>query len=196
MKEQSKIYGLILAGGKSTRMGYDKGVLNYHGKAHREYLFDLASQFCQKVCYSIREEQQQDFNGKPVIVDQDEFRGPFNGIFSAHNKYKGVAWLVLACDLPLLDAEHIEQLIVSRNLNCDTIAFATRKTGLPEPLVAIWEPAAIKKAIVHMRTNENSGPRKFLLNSSVELVYPRKDEILYNANTLEEFKQAKSIIGS
>jgi len=51
--------GLVLAGGKSTRMGTDKGLLNYHGQAQRYYLFNLMQQVLGKdaeVFLSVRAE--------------------------------------------------------------------------------------------------------------------------------------------
>lgn len=194
--EKTKLFGLILAGGKSTRMGSDKGLLEYHGKPQREYLFDLASKFCDQVFYSIREEQGQEFDSKPVIIDQNHYRGPFNGMQSAHEVFPDVAWLVLACDLPLLDAGTIQALIAQRDTAKMATSFATQKTKLPEPLVTIWEPHALQAARKHLKTAESSCPRKFLLNSEIKLVFPKKDEVLYNANSLEEFREAKSMIDS
>ena len=194
--EKTKLFGLILAGGKSTRMGSDKGLLEYHGKPQRKYLFDLANKFCDQVFYSIREEQRQEFEGKSVIVDQNHYRGPFNGMQSAHEAFSDVAWLVLACDLPLLDAGTIAELIAQRDTAKMATSFATKKTKLPEPLVTIWEPHALQAAREHLKTAESSCPRKFLLNSEIKLVFPEKDEVLYNANSLEEFREAKSMIDS
>ncbi len=175
-------------------MGRDKSVLEYHGKPQRKVLFDLLHQYCNETFYSIREEQQEEFAKQSVIVDQNEYRGPFNGILSAHEKFPDVAWLVLACDLPLLDAKSISQLIAERDYRKSATAFATKKTKLPEPLVAIWEPNALDEAKAYLKTAESSCPRKFLINSDVKLVHPKTDEVLYNANSLEEFKVAQSIL--
>jgi len=194
MKNNTKLYGLILSGGKSTRMGTDKGLLEYHGKPQRDYLFELAQQFCDKVFHSIRQEQQQEFEEFPSIVDQNGYRGPFNGISSAHEKYPQAAWLVLACDLPLLDSTSIQQLIAKRDSTKVATSFATQRTKLPEPLVTIWEPTGIQIARHYFDEAQSSCPRKFLINSDIKLVYPENDEVLYNANSLEEFKQAKSMI--
>ncbi len=196
MKEQApELYGLILSGGKSTRMGTDKGALEYHGKPQRDYLFELAQNFCAKVFYSIRADQVPQFGQDvPMIIDQNHHRGPFNGILSAHNAFPKVAWLVLACDLPLLGMESIEKLIVARNPAKAATVYATRKTQLPEPLAAIWEPKALERAKVQMQTSGNTGPRKFLINSDIGLVFPKKHEMLYNANSLEEYKHAKTLV--
>lgn len=187
------VYGLVLAGGKSTRMGADKGLINYHKVPQQEYLYALLSEVCDDVYLSIRKEQQQDIpEGFKTILDNNEHRGPFNGILSAHAQHPDVAWLVLACDLPLIDGEALQQLMDHRNVNKKAISFATQKTGLPEPLVAIWEPDGLREAKVYLKTAESSCPRKFLINSNIALVHPKHDEILYNANSLEEYEFAKS----
>lgn len=193
MQDKTEVYSLILSGGKSTRMGNDKGLLTYHGVPQREYLYQMAKQFCSKTFYSIRSGQEAEFEtGADFIVDKNEYKGPLNGILSAHKAHPNVAWLVLACDLPLLNEMALRALLTARNPNKIATAFATNKTGLPEPLVAIWEPNGLKKAMEYMETAGSSCPRKFLISSDVVLVHPKNDEVLYNANTLEEFNFAKS----
>lgn len=190
------MYGLILAGGKSTRMGSDKGLLQYHGIPQQDYLYHLLEQVCDKVYLSVREEQQLFLSNEiNVIVDQNEYRGPFNGILSAHKAHPNAAWLVLACDLPLLDLESIKDLALQRNPDKLATSYATHESGLPEPLVTIWEPAALKKSIEHLEGTDSTCPRKFLINSDIHLVHPKQDEVLYNANSLSDYEFAKSKLG-
>ena len=66
--------GLVLAGGKSQRMGKDKGGLNYHGKAQREYEADLISKYCNDVFISYSE-TQADIPASPYKVIKDTFTG-------------------------------------------------------------------------------------------------------------------------
>ncbi|SFC28171.1 molybdopterin-guanine dinucleotide biosynthesis protein A [Flagellimonas taeanensis] len=187
------VYGLVLAGGKSTRMGADKGWLTYHKVPQQEYLYTLLGEVCDQVYLSVRKEQQQDIpEGFKTIVDNDEHRGPFNGILSAHTQHPDVAWLVLACDLPLIDKNALRQLMDNRDPNKKATSFGTCETGLPEPLVAIWEPTGLEEAKAYLKTAESSCPRKFLIHSDIALVHPEKDEVLYNANSLEEYEFAKS----
>lgn len=194
-QKTAKLYGLVLAGGKSTRMGTDKGMIDYHGIPQQEYLYQLLEKVCDKVFLSVRPDQQETLAPKfDVIVDQNIYRGPFNGILSAHAKYLDVAWLVLACDLPLLDSEAISSLVNSRNATKSATSFATLESGLPEPLITIWEPQGLGDAIAHLKTTDSSCPRKFLINSDTQLVYPKRDEVLYNANSLEDYEFAKSKI--
>lgn len=191
-KENPRLYGLILAGGQSTRMGSDKGLLEYHGIPQRNHLFDLASRYCEKVFYSIRQDQIDEFLSLPIVVDQNNYRGPLNGILSAHDKYPEASWLVLACDLPLLDEQSIKLLVAERDLTKTATALASAESNVPEPLVAIWESEGLQKAKEYM--NENSGPQKFLLHSDVKLVSPNTNEVLHNANSKEEFEQAKVLL--
>ena len=191
---ENDLYGLILAGGKSSRMGTDKGLLQYHGKPQREYLFELAQTVCERVFYSIREDQQATFNPHESITDRNEYRGPFNGMLSANTAFSNKAWLVLACDLPLIDSAAIKQLVTERNPSKVATAFATQKSGLPEPLVAIWEPQGLQQAKDYLKTTDSSCPRKFLINSDIKLVHPKNDAVLYNANSQEEFEHVKSLL--
>ena len=187
-----KLYGLILSGGQSNRMGNDKGLLTYHGKPQREYLFELAGAFCDAVYFSARQDQLHSFpTDAPVITDQNRYRGPFNGILSAHSAHPGVAWLVLACDLPLLDKTGLYELVSHRNLNKMATAFSAKGSGLPEPLIAIWEPQALVGAKEYLKTVQSSCPRKFLINSDIQLVEPSQEDFLFNANSVEEYQLAK-----
>ncbi len=189
------IYGLVLAGGKSTRMGTDKGLISYHGMPQQEYLYGLLQNICDETFLSIRQEQKilisKKFN---TIIDSDKYRGPFNGILSAHNKFPEVAWLVLACDLPLIDLRALSLLVESRDPSKVATSFATKKTNLPEPLVTIWEPKGLKEAINYLKTAQSSCPRKFLINNATNLVHPAMDEVLYNANSTGDYEYIKSKI--
>ncbi|SHG31397.1 NTP transferase domain-containing protein [Flagellimonas flava] len=191
-----QLYGLVLAGGKSTRMGSDKGLIDYHGVPQREYLYALLNDLCDKVYMSVRDKQQAtELTGFDCILDNNQHRGPFNGILSAHRTFPQVAWLVLACDLPLLDADTLRILVKNRDDRKIATSFATNESGLPEPLVTIWEPEGLEQSLTYLKTAESSCPRKFLINSDIHMVHPEHDEVLYNANSLADYQFAKSKIG-
>lgn len=191
MTSVDKIYGLILSGGKSTRMGQDKGLINYHGMPQRDYLYGLLATVCEKPFMSIRGDQLSELPSHVnVIVDDDEFKGPFNGLISAHKQHPDVAWLVLACDLPLIDQPALKELIAARNQAKKATAFALKENPLPEPLCAIWESSALSESIDYLRSGHGTCPRKYLINSDVALVFPRNEQVLLNANSEEEYKEA------
>ncbi|MGB5499883.1 MAG: NTP transferase domain-containing protein [Maribacter sp.] len=186
-----KIYGLVLSGGKSTRMGADKGLIAYHGIPQREYLYQMLEKICDKTFMSIRKEQEAEiastFN---TIVDENVFKGPFNGILSAHKKYPDVAWLVLACDLPLIDEKSLSALIEARKDGANATAFAQKENPLPEPLCAIWEPQTLEAAVTYLEEGNGSCPRKFLINNNTHLVIPENAQVLMNANSEVEYREA------
>jgi molybdopterin-guanine dinucleotide biosynthesis protein A len=194
ISKEHELYGLILSGGQSSRMGQDKSTLKYHDKPQLEYLFDLVQELLPNTFVSVKQGQSLSFTHK-VIEDQLETKGPINGIISAMQTYPKKAWLVIACDLPLLSNQTISQLINERDPSKHATAFATRESGLPEPLVAIWEPGALEPLKVHHLEQQRNCPRKFLINTEIKLIHPQNDLELYNANSPEEYERAKAIIG-
>ncbi len=196
MNKTVKLYGLVLCGGKSTRMGEDKGSLRYHQLPQQEHLYLILDKICDQTFYSIRKDQLSDFSeGTNLIVDEDKYGGPFNGLLSARNQFPEVAWLVVACDIPLMDLKVLENLVQSRDNSKYATAFATRQSGLPEPLAAIWEPHALRQAEQKLNNGENTWPRKFLIDSDIELVFPIDDAVLLNANSREDYEQVLIKLG-
>jgi len=191
MTSIDKLYGLVLSGGKSTRMGTDKGLIKYHGVPQREHLYDLLNQVCGEAFISLRKEQEADLPSRmQTIIDLNEFRGPYNGLLSAHKKHPEAAWLVLACDLPLMDLNAIKELISQRDTTKQATAFALKENPLPEPLCAIWEPHAFADSLAYLESGVGTCPRKFLINHDTKLVFPKDENVLLNANSEEEYKEA------
>jgi len=192
-----KLYGLVLSGGKSTRMGKDKGLLDYHGTPQRDYTYNLLSQVCDETFLSIRKNQADEIpNDFKTILDEDEFKGPFNGILSAHKKHPKVAWLVLACDMPLMSVEALQELIAARNPNKLATAFALKGNPLPEPLAAIWEANGLSLAIDFMQSQLGTCPRKFLIHNDAQLVFPTNENVVLNANSEADYLEALKIVAA
>jgi molybdopterin-guanine dinucleotide biosynthesis protein A len=191
MISNAKLYGLVLSGGKSTRMGEDKGLITYHDLPQREHLYHLLNEVCEQTFLSIRKDQEKEIpNTFNTIIDKDDFRGPYNGLLSANIAHPEAAWLVLACDLPLMDKKALQELIAARNTEKIASAFADATNPLPEPLCAIWEPEALKQSIAYLEAGNGSCPRKFLINADVNLVFPEHKQVLLNANSKAEYNEA------
>src|SRR5690606_10056537 len=79
------LFGLVLAGGASTRMGRDKAALAYHGRSQLEWTFDLASEVCAATFVSVRPDQRDEPTRKtfPQVVDLQPGIGPIAGISAA-----------------------------------------------------------------------------------------------------------------
>ena len=194
---KTKLYGLVLSGGKSTRMGQDKGAIQYHDLPQREHLYNLLSKVCSRTFLSIRKDQTIEISTEiDRIIDKDEYKGPFNGLLTAHSMYPEVAWLVIACDLPFIDLNAIDQLINSRDSSKNATPFAPKERGLPEPLAAIWEPGGLSRSIDYLEHATSSCPRKYLINSDIKLVYPKDDIVLMNANSEEDYREVISKLES
>lgn len=187
--------GLILCGGRSTRMQQDKSQIAYHGKPQWQYLYELVQSVIPEVYVSCREEQRATLHPDiPVITDNVEGAGPSVGLLSANAAFPEAAWLVLAVDLPLISEQTINYLLAERQSDKDATSLISPFNQLPEPLIAIWEPSGLKKLLENFTAGKNC-PRKTLLNADIhQMVNPFSTE-QYNANTPEEMKEAGRQLG-
>jgi molybdopterin-guanine dinucleotide biosynthesis protein A len=122
-------------------------------------------------------------------VDSGEGEGPIVGIRSALAAHPKVAWLVLACDLPFLSDSAVEALLRHRNPSALATAYKSAHDGLPEPLCAIWEPAAAPLLAEYQAAGGHC-PRKFLIRQGANLIDLPDPRALDNVNTPEEYSQA------
>ncbi|SNR55843.1 NTP transferase domain-containing protein [Lutibacter flavus] len=180
------VQGLVLAGGKSTRMGTDKGTLNFYGKNQRDVVIELLEKHNLKTFLSVREEQEIGIENK--ITDKFFGLGPFGAICSAFQENPDVAWLVIATDLPFVNDDVIQLLLKHRNPSKAATTIKGKNKQFPEPLIAIWEPKSYTLLLNYLAQGY-SCPRKVLINSDVEIV-EIDDDFIRNINTPEEFKDA------
>ena len=194
------LQGLILTGGKSQRMGIDKATIPYHGVPQSVFLVELLRGLHIEPFLSCRTEQADQIEAlKDVKIVTDTFLdlGPMGGILSAFRSNPNVAWLVIACDLPLLDVETLEILINNRRTDKIATAFhhASQPNSLPEPLIAIWEPAAYP-VLLSFLSKGVSCPRKVLIHSDIHLLKPSNEASLTNVNTPTEYKEVLNMINN
>ena len=187
------LYGLVLAGGRSTRMKQDKAALAYHGRSQLEWAMELIAPFVERAFVSVRPDQTQDATRARFaqIVDTQDNLGPIAGIVAAQAQHPDVAWLVLACDLPFLDAATLKHLAWARDPDRPATAYRSSHDGLPEPLCAIYEPSSREAILSYVATGKNC-PCKFLIRSEAHLIEEPNPRALDNVNTPEEFGSAMS----
>jgi molybdenum cofactor guanylyltransferase len=191
------IYGLVLAGGQSTRMQRDKATLAYHGgKTQLEWAMELLQSHVERAFVSVRPGQTDPVRARfEQIVDTREGLGPIAGIMAAQARYPDAAWLVLACDLPFLEAATLDYLLAERDPTRPATAFRSghpnnpRHNGLPEPLCAIYEPSSREAILAHIAAGKDC-PRKFLINANTKLLDQPNPRALDNVNTPEEYGSA------
>lgn len=185
------LYGLVLVGGLSKRMGADKSAIAYHGKPQARHAFDLLAPFCEKRFLSCRADQKErgELADLPQIHDTFFDMGPMAGILSALQAHPEAAFLVAACDLPFLDDATLAHLVAHRNPEAMATGYTGSYKGLPEPLCTIYEP----KAFARMRELNAQGidcPRKAMINSSCRMLAPPNPLALTNANHPEDYQKA------
>ena len=192
---------LILAGGKSTRMGTDKAMLDYHGMPQWQYLAGLLQALhLQDIRISCRAGQEPAFGAFPVVTDTFLELGPTGAILSAFRQEPDTAWLVLACDLPLMDAATLRYLLAQRRRSALATAFRQAyapaawahgttgaHAGAPEPLIAIWEPRSYP-LLLQLLAQGVSMPRALLTHAQAHLLDAPDPLALLNVNTPEEYK--------
>lgn len=187
MTVREPIWGLVLAGGKSRRMGSDKASLTRNGQTQLDRAMHLLGTRLDRVFVSTRPDQADD----PVrrnfeqIVDAYENLGPVAGILSAMDEYPGVSWLVLACDLPNIDDTTIAYLLDNVSPDHGATAFRSVHDDLPEPLCAVYRPGS-RPRIDHFVQNGTTCPRKILINSPTHLLQQPNPDALHNVNSPED----------
>ncbi|HEX7802851.1 MAG TPA: NTP transferase domain-containing protein [Pseudoxanthomonas sp.] len=181
------LHGLVLSGGASTRMGKDKALLDRHGEPQLQATFRLLSRQVQSCFVSLRNDQRDEpvRAALPGIVDETEGAGPAAGLLAAHAAYPEAAWLVLACDLPRLQASTLEALIRARDGIHAAIAYRGTVDDLPEPLCAVWEPAALAR-LSHQAQAGRYGLREALRSADTLLLPAPGGCELDNINTPQE----------
>lgn len=183
--------GLVLAGGQSVRMGIDKGTLNWYGKEQRYYVADLLKKYCGEVFISCRNDQMQQVDtAYNVLEDTFTGLGPYGAILSAFRENPNSAWLVVACDMPLVDANTFQFLIDNRSVSTIATAYENAYDGFPEPLITIWEPKAYPVLLAFLAQGY-SCPRKVLINNDTTLLKAVDTDVLSNVNTPEDFEKIK-----
>ena len=177
----SPLYGLVLAGGRGTRLGMDKGGLDYHGVPQAAWALRLLEPLCRRQFVSVRPEQIDTpaYRGTSTIVDRGISAGPASGVAAALHEFPRVAWLVIAADMPLLTDAVLATLVAHRDPS--VIATAYRHRGArPEPLCAIWEPAAAARL---GEGGQGLSLRRLLEEGPAHLLDLDDDQALTSVNT-------------
>lgn len=187
---------LILAGGKSSRMGTDKSQLVYRQETSEvDRMIAMCRTAGLEPHLSVAAASDSSDAAVPQIADRFAGMGPMGAVCTAFLSEPDTAWLVLACDLPLLEADTLKALISAR----DSRKFATAIKGtskpFPEPLVAIYEPRAYSRLLQFLSLGR-ACPRKMLINSDVALLEIKDETPISNANTPEERAAVLTTLGA
>jgi molybdopterin-guanine dinucleotide biosynthesis protein A len=183
--------GLVLAGGRSSRFGSDKGAATIDGVTLLDRSVALLVSVVAPVFVAVRPDQLEDplrhrYN---LIPDSRPGIGPAAALLSAHERFPDSAWLVIACDMPCLTAEALRSLRDGRDARVSATAFRSTVSGDPEPLCAIYEPATLAGFRRFVLSGGNPSPLAFLARNDVKLLKPDGAGQLTNVNTPAELER-------
>jgi molybdopterin-guanine dinucleotide biosynthesis protein A len=187
MTAPEAVWGLVLAGGKSRRMGSDKALLELDGETQLSRAVALLADQVDRVFVSTHADQAGDAERSKFeqIVDRYEDMGPTAGILSAMDSNQEVSWLVLACDLPNIDDATIAYLVEHCSADHPVTAYVSVHDGLPEPLCAIYRPQS--RAVIDGFVEQGIiCPRKMLIGSDTNLLAQPNPGALHNINSPED----------
>ncbi|MYC83288.1 MAG: molybdenum cofactor guanylyltransferase [Acidobacteria bacterium] len=132
--------GYVLAGGKSTRMGRDKALLEIGGKPLIRSAVNLLKTLTDQVVI-LGPEEHYDFLGVPVFPDLVPSRGPLSAIYTGLERSGTAVNLFLACDMPLMEGAFLK-LLVERAPLADAVLLRLDDGSL-EPLCTVYNRSCL-----------------------------------------------------
>lgn len=192
LSQNTPFTGIILAGGKSARMGRDKGLLDWRGTPFYLHIHSLISSYCKEVVVSCNAENYFKFDQLKTVVDLPQFgdNGPISGILSCMNQTNG-PWLILPCDFPQITSNDIQKLIENRFKEYAAIAYQHPISKVVEPLFCILEDAC-KTSLNEWFQGGNTSMRLFLESEKTNLIPMSDLQNFTSINTAELYHNIKS----
>ena len=194
MDNQTKVTGVILAGGLARRMNnQDKGLVKYKGRPMVSYaLAALGAVADQTLINANRNREQYEKFGLPVVADQtDSFDGPLAGVLSAMIHTDADVLIVMPCDSPLIKAEHLQKLLATRAENDADVAVAFDGERLHPVFLAI--KTSLKTSLQDYLA---SGQRRIDCwleqQKMVKADFSNEPEIFININTLTQLSELEA----
>lgn len=194
MPQKTAATGVILAGGRATRMGnQDKGLLLFKGKPMVVHALLAMSTVVGEVLISANRnlEQYQQF-GVRVLTDQtDSFAGPLAGIYTALVHCQTDILLVMPCDTPKIQAKHLAHMLHTLEISSADICVAFDGEYIQPVFLALQTKLrhSLKRYLA-------SGQRKidrWLAQHLLDKVdFSQQSDIFYNINTMDELSNLEA----
>jgi molybdopterin-guanine dinucleotide biosynthesis protein A len=188
MNNPKKTTGVILAGGLARRMNQlDKGLVCYQGRPLVSYAIAALTPLVQELIINANRhhEQYQQF-GLPVLADQnDRFDGPLAGILTAMIHTDAEVLLIVPCDAPLIQSQHLQKLLNARvSLDAD-VAVASDGERLHSVFLAIH--SRLQTSLENYLASGQCKVQTWLaLQNTVSVDFSDTPEIFTNINTLTD----------
>jgi molybdenum cofactor guanylyltransferase len=194
-----QVTGVVLAGGKSRRMGRDKAFLPFGPGLLIERVIEVVQQVTAEVILITNTPEQYQRFGLPMFSDVMAQAGPLGGIYTGLISAKTPYSLCLACDMPFVQATFLRFL-------CDTAAEADvvipRNAGNFQPLCAVYsqvcrEPIRHQVEAGRLKiTGFFDQVRVRVIDGNLLARYDPYDIMFFNANTPQEYDEARLMLGA
>ena len=195
MTDKRNITGIVLMGGKSSRMGADKAYSRIGNKTLLENSYELLKEFCRDVIFSTGNNVVQTIPGQKNIPDEKQGLGPIGGIYSCLKHSETGTNIIIAVDIPFIDRRLIKFLLENYN-NTDLLIPATHSNGI-EPLCGIYNKSVLP--LIELMINQNDLKVQNLVNycNSKILRITKEmefydDRLFLNINTPEDLKSLQN----
>jgi molybdopterin-guanine dinucleotide biosynthesis protein A/nucleoside-triphosphatase THEP1 len=187
LQNQNALLGVILCGGQSSRMGFEKMLANYHGVPQYQFLNALLKKLNIDPVISIRNDQVSLIDGvSNIVLDSESYNdaGPLTGLLSVHEKYPEKSVLLVGCDYPLLNEYHI-LLLVEQIQNDYSVICYQNNVGIDEPLVAYYSNQALKELKV-FHSNGGKSLKEYIKSTNVKRLSLEDNLFLTSVDTPTE----------
>lgn len=178
------VSAILLAGGKSTRMGRDKAELPFQRTTLLEWQVQrLRGLGIEDIMLS---GARRELAGVRVVPDEFPERGPLGGLHACMKAARAPHCLVLSVDVPLVPLPALAELLrVHRESGAE--ATLLRHGDKLEPLIGVYQSGLFSRAQAILR-GEHAAVRRLLDQADIQTVdWPGGDELFLNCNTPEDY---------
>jgi len=186
MKKNKHITAIILAGGKSSRMGTDKGFVNYKNKPFAQRIIETVRPLVSEIII-ISNNTNYDIFGLKRFEDLIENAGPLAGIYTGLQYSKTENNLIVSCDIPLISSEVLTLLL--HNISNESDVIQLESQGKTMPLIALYKKQCEPLFFAELNNGERS-VRKALEKCKVTTIKVEKalEKFTANINTKQELE--------
>lgn len=187
---KNTVYGIVMCGGKSSRMRTDKSRIIYHEKEQQYHVYEILQAICNDVFISCNKEQQKFIDKKyNAIADENIYNaiGPLGGILSSFKKLIQGNLFVVGCDYPYLTKEVLKDFIDSVKASTIAAAFYNDKEELYEPLLAYYSHHCLP-SLLEMFVENNYSLQYFLKKTCAEKYIMENYSIIKSIDRETEMK--------